>query len=57
MKDINGLYTSLVIIVLIQLANMTIFDDRYSGIAMFISVGVFIVGTAFFVNVKRTESK
>ena len=53
MKYINGLYISLVIIFFVQLASMTIFNDSYSGIATFISLGVFIIGTAFFVNAKR----
>jgi len=52
-KYINGLYISLVIIFFVQLASMTIFNDSYSGIATFISLGVFIIGTAFFVNAKR----
>ena len=55
MKYINGLYISLVIIFLVQLASTTIFDDSYSGIATFISLGVFIIGTAFYVNVKRLK--
>ncbi|MDY0404859.1 hypothetical protein P5G51_005095 [Virgibacillus sp. 179-BFC.A HS] len=55
MKYIYGLYASLVIVFLVQLANMTIFDDSYSGIATFISLGVFIIGTAFFVSVTRLK--
>ena len=55
MKYINGLYISLVIIFFVQLTNMTIFDDGYSGIATYISLGVFIIGTAFFVNAKRLK--
>lgn len=55
MKYINGLYISLVIIFFIQLASTTIFDDSYSGIATFISLGVFIIGNVFFVNAKRLK--
>ncbi|MDY0393935.1 hypothetical protein ACFSMW_16305 [Virgibacillus halophilus] len=55
MKYINGLYLSLVIIYFVQLASMTIFDDSYSGIATYISLGVFIIGTAFFINAKRLK--
>lgn len=55
MKYIYGLYISLILMMLIILLNTTVFDDRYSGIAMFISLGVFIIGTAFFANVKQLE--
>lgn len=55
MKYINGLYVSLVIIFFVQLASVTIFDDSYSGVASFISLGVFIIGTAFFINAKQLK--
>lgn len=55
MRYINGMYVSLVIIFFIQLASTTLFADKYSGIAVFISLGVFIIGCAFFVNTKRLK--
>lgn len=55
MKYLYGLYVSLVLMMLISLLNTTVFDDKYSGIAMFISLGVFIIGTAFFANVRRLK--
>lgn len=55
MKYIHGLYISFVIIFFIQLSSATIFDDKYSGIAVFISLGVFIIGCAFYVNAKRLK--
>lgn len=55
MKYINGLYVSLVLMMVIILVNTTIFNDEYSGIAMFISLGVFIIGNAFFINAKRLK--
>lgn len=57
MKYIYGLYASLVIVFLVQLANMTIFDDSYSGIATFISLGVFIIGTAFFCECNTVKNQ
>lgn len=56
MKNINGLYISLVIVFFVQLTNTTIFADQYSGIAMFISLGVFIFGSAFYVVAKRQNT-
>ncbi|WP_200411806.1 hypothetical protein [Virgibacillus salexigens] len=56
MEYINGLYVSLVLMMVIILLNTTIFNDEYSGIAMFISLGVFIFGTVLFINAKRIKS-
>lgn len=52
MKHIKGLYVTLVLLTFINLSNITIFSGTYSGIAMFLSLGVFIIGTAFYVNAK-----
>lgn len=55
MKYVNGLYGSLVLMMIIILINTTILKDEYSGIAMFISLGVFIIGSAFFINIKQLK--
>lgn len=59
MRYVNGLYLSFVLIFFIQLASTTIFHDKYSGIAIFVSLGIFIIGCAFFINIKlkNTEEK
>lgn len=56
MKYINGLYVSLVLIMIVSLVNTTIFNDEFSGIAMFVSAGIFIVGTVFFINAKHIKT-
>ncbi|XKE79781.1 hypothetical protein LG273_15555 [Oceanobacillus kapialis] len=56
MKYINGLYFCLVLMIIIILINTTIFNDEYSGIAMFISLGIFILGNVFFINAKRSKN-
>ncbi|MFE3577698.1 hypothetical protein [Lysinibacillus sp. NPDC059133] len=56
MKYIKGLYVSLVLMLLVILVNTTIFDDEYSGIAMFVCLGIFILGTAFFINTKQLKN-
>lgn len=38
---------------IVVLVNTTIFDDEYSGIAMFICMGIFIIGSAFYINAKQ----
>ncbi|MCH7324022.1 hypothetical protein LZ480_19355 [Solibacillus sp. MA9] len=56
MKYIKGLYISLVLMMLVILVNTTIFDDEYSGIAMSVCLGIFIMGTAFFINTKQLKN-
>ncbi|MEY9972943.1 putative membrane protein YqjE [Lysinibacillus sp. RC46] len=56
MKYIKGLYVSFVLMMLVILVNTTIFDDEYSGIAMFVCLGIFIIGTAFFINTKQLKN-
>jgi len=56
LKYIKGLYISLVLMMLVILVNTTIFDDEYSGIAMFVCLGIFIMGTAFFINTKKLKN-
>ncbi|MEK4425041.1 hypothetical protein [Solibacillus sp. FSL K6-1523] len=55
MNYIKGLYVSLVLMMFVILASTTIFDDEYSGIAMFVCLGIFIIGTAFFINAKKIK--
>ncbi|UOQ83559.1 hypothetical protein [Gracilibacillus salinarum] len=55
MKYINGLYISLVLIMAVILINTTVFNDKYSGIAMFVSLGIFIVGNAFFISARQLK--
>jgi hypothetical protein len=39
----------------INLLNTTIFDNKYSGITMYISSVIFIIGSAFFINAKQLK--
>ncbi|MED1407147.1 hypothetical protein P4U07_31285 [Bacillus mycoides] len=55
MKYINGLYISLILMMFINLLNTTIFDNKYSGITMYISSVIFIIGSAFFINAKQLK--
>lgn len=56
MKYIKGLYVSLVLMMLVILVSTTIFDDEYSGIAMFVCLGLLIIGTAFYINAKQLKT-
>ncbi|PGP77736.1 hypothetical protein CN997_20735 [Bacillus cereus] len=55
MKYINGLYISLILMMFINLLNTTIFDNEYSGITIYISSVIFIIGSTFFTNAKRLK--
>lgn len=55
MKHMNGLYVSFVLMMFITLLDTAVFEDAYSGIAMFISTAVFVVGTAFFIQAKQAK--
>ncbi|AXK18148.1 hypothetical protein [Bacillus sp. COPE52] len=55
MKYIYGLYISLILMIFINLLNTTIFDNKYSGITMYISSVIFTIGSAFFINAKRLK--
>lgn len=55
MKYINGLYISLILMMFINLLNITMFDNEYSGIAMYLSSVIFIIGSAFFGSAKRLK--
>ncbi|MDM5436288.1 hypothetical protein QUG02_27465 [Bacillus hominis] len=55
MKNINGLYISLILMMFVTLLNTTIFDNEYSGITLYISSVIFVIGSAFFINTKRLK--
>ncbi|WP_185907840.1 hypothetical protein [Psychrobacillus soli] len=54
MKAITGLYIIIVFMQFITLTNITLFNGEWNGIAMALSTGLFIAGTAFyFMNRKK----
>jgi hypothetical protein len=48
MKEITGLYVIFIAIFLVNLTNITLFNGEWNGIAMWLSTGLFIAGTAYF---------
>lgn len=50
MKQLKGLYISLILIMFVNLMNFSFFDDSYAGIAMFLNIILFLIATVFFVN-------
>ena len=43
-------------LVLLDGYNTTLFDNEYSGIAMFACLGLFLIGTMFFINAKQLKA-
>ncbi|MFJ7648432.1 hypothetical protein ACIQ1H_12795 [Lysinibacillus sp. NPDC097279] len=57
MKYMKGLYVTLALMMLVILVSTTIFDDKYSGISMFICLGLFLIGSTFFINAKQLKER
>lgn len=57
MKKIIGLYVILVAMFLVNLTNITLFSGEWNGIAMWVSTGLFIAGTAYFLMSKDAIRK
>ena len=48
MKEITGLYVILAAIFFVNLTNMTLFNNEWNGIAMWLNTGLFVAGTTYF---------
>ncbi|MFJ5764409.1 hypothetical protein ACIP9C_03550 [Lysinibacillus sp. NPDC093210] len=57
MKYIKGLYVTLALMMFVVLVSTTILDDKYSGITMFVCLGLFLIGSTFFINAKQLKGK
>ena len=57
MKEIKGLYVILVAIFFVNLTNMTLFNNEWNGIVMWLNTGLFIAGTAYFLLSKDAIKK
>jgi hypothetical protein len=40
---------------LVMIVNTNMFNGAYSGIALYLCLGLFIVGTAFFIGAKQSN--
>ncbi|WP_186321382.1 hypothetical protein [Bacillus sp. FJAT-22090] len=55
MKAITGLYIIIVLMQFITLTNITLFNGEWNGIAMWLSTGLFIAGTTFFLMNRKAN--
>ena len=57
MKEIMGLYVILTAIYFVNLTNITLFNAELNGIAMWLSTGLFIAGTAYYLMSRDSIKK
>ncbi|WP_198166203.1 MULTISPECIES: hypothetical protein [Sporosarcina] len=57
MKEIMGLYVILIAIYFVNLTNITLFNAEWNGIAMWLSTGLFIAGTAYYLMSRESIKK
>ncbi|WP_167693455.1 hypothetical protein [Sporosarcina ureae] len=57
MKEIMGLYFILIAIYVVNLTNITLFNGDWNGIAMWLSTGLFIAGTAYYLMSRESIKK
>lgn len=55
MKATTGLYIIIMLMHLITLTNMTLLNGEWNGIAMWLTTGLFIAGTAFYLMTRKKE--
>ena len=55
MKAITGLYIIIIFMHLITLTNITLLNGEWNGIAMWLTTGLFIAGTAFYLMNRNKE--
>lgn len=57
MKEIKGLYVILVAMFFVNLTNMTLFNNEWNSIAMWLNTVLFVAGTAYFLLSKDAIKK
>lgn len=55
MRAITGLYIIVILMHFIWLTNFTLLNGEWSGIAMWLSTGLFIGGTAFYLINRKSS--
>lgn len=57
MEEITGLHIILIAIFFVNLTNIKLFNGKCNGIAMWLSSGLFIAGTAYFLMIRDAIKK
>ena len=56
MKYVTAMYVTMAMMLVINLVNTTFFTGAYDGITVWLCIGLFVLGTIFFVNAKQKFS-
>lgn len=57
MKFIVGMYVVLVLFMAVNLLSVFVFNDTYSGVAVWICLLLFLLGTVFYINARHYFAK
>lgn len=52
MKFVKGMYVVLILFMVVNFLSAFVFDDDYSGIASWMNVLLFLLGSVFYVNAR-----
>ncbi len=52
MKFVKGMYVVLILFMIVNFLSVFVFDDDYSGIASWMNVLLFLLGSVFYVNAR-----
>ena len=53
MKFVKGMYTVLILFMVVNFLSVFLFDDEYSGIASWVNVLLFLLGSACYINARH----
>ena len=53
----RGFYVLFSILFIVNLANLTLFKGEWNGITMWLSTGLFLIGTVYYVMSKTDKAK
>lgn len=56
MKFVTAMYVVIIMMLIVNLVNVTFLEGGYDGISLWLCTGLFFVGTIFFVNAKQKFS-
>ncbi len=53
MKFVKGMYVVLILFMVVNFLSVFVFDDDYSGIASWMNVLLFLLGSVFYINARH----
>lgn len=53
MKFVKGMYVILILFMIVNFLSVFVFGDNYSGIASWVNVLLFLLGSLFYINARH----